>query len=176
MICGRNKAPFAVAILAIALASVPLAGCSMDRWAKAEPGEYAAIPGEAAITMPVAREIQTLAIDRAASLLVLTLVDGTEIVAPFVPRDRAEWPSGCPTNIHSTRMEVLDIARDPLTIGTTSLSRAIVVRDCPRDPVRIVLREDGEMGGARTACPHPAPCIIFAPTSATSPSPTPLPH
>jgi len=93
--------------------------------------------------MTVVPEIQRLDVDRDGSLMVLTLIDGSEIAASFVPRDRIEWPAGCPTNIHSTRMEVLDIVEDPLTIGATSLSRPILVRDCPSDPVRIVLREDG---------------------------------
>ncbi|MDY6876648.1 MAG: hypothetical protein SWK90_10680 [Chloroflexota bacterium] len=68
-----------------------------------------------------------------------TLTDGTEIVASFVPRDRAEWPSGCPANINSTRMEVLDIEEDPLTIGAVVFSDPILVRDCPPDPMRVVL-------------------------------------
>jgi hypothetical protein len=163
MISRRKKTAVAVAIMALALNAIALAGCSMDRWAEVEPGEYSVVHDGAAITMSVAREIQRLDIDRDESLMVLTLVDGSEIVASFVPRDRVEWPEGCPANIYSTRMEVLDIVQDPLTIGATSLSRPIVVRDCPRDPVRIVLREDGAIGGAFTACPHPEPCISFAP-------------
>ena len=174
MISGAEKTAIAVAISALALLAVLLAGCSMDRWARVEPGEYAVVHDGAATTMAVAREIQRLDIDREAGLMVLTLVDGSEIVASFVPRDRTEWPAGCPTNINSTRMEVLDIVQDPLTIGATSLSRPILVRDCPRDPVRIVLREDGAIGGGFTACPHPEPCIYFAPPLTASPFPTHL--
>jgi hypothetical protein len=177
MISRRKKTTVAMAIVALALTAVPLAGCSMDRWAEAEPGEYTVVHHGAATTMTGAREIQRLDIDRNGSLMVLTLIDGSEITASFVPRDRKEWPAGCPTNIHSTRMEVLDIMHDPLTIGATSLSHPILVRDCPPDPVRLVLREDGAIGGAGTACPYPEPCVYFAPPpSAASPFPTPLPH
>jgi hypothetical protein len=165
----------AVATMALALVAVLVAGCSMDRWSEVEPGEYAVVYTGAATTMTVAREIQRLDIDRDDSLMVLTLVDGSEIVASFVPRDRTEWPAGCPTNIHSTRMEVLDIVQDPLTIGATSLSHPIVVRDCPPEPVRTVLRADGAIGGGFAACPHPEPCIFFVPPSTFS-FPTPLPH
>jgi hypothetical protein len=168
MIGKRKKTRLAAAILVLAVAAVLLGGCSLDRWAKVEPGAYTPIH-EGAATMPVAREIQGLEIDRDGGVMVLTLVDGTEIAAPFVPRDRSEWPAGCPANIQSTRMEVLEIVPDPLTIGATSLSRPILVRDCPPDPVRIVLREDGAIGGAGTACPYPEPCITFAPTSTDSP-------
>jgi hypothetical protein len=178
MISRRKKTTVAVAIMALALAAVPLAGCSMDRWAEVEPGEYTVVHDGAAATMTVAQEIQRLDIDRDGSLMVSTLVDGSEIDASFVPRDRTEWPAGCPTNIHSTRMEVLHIVQDPLIIGAISLSRPILVRDCPPDPVRIVLREDGAIGGSGTACPYPEPCIYFAPPPATTafPFPTPLPH
>jgi hypothetical protein len=177
MISRRKKTTVAVAIMALTLAAVPLAGCSMDRWAEVEPGEYTVVHDGAAATMTVVREIQGLDVDRDGSLMVLTLVDGSEIDASFVPRDRTGWPDGCPTNIHSTRMEVLDIVQDPLTIGAISLSRPILVRDCPPDPVRIVLREDGAIGGGGTGCPYPEPCIYFAPRSSTaSPFPTPLPH
>jgi hypothetical protein len=176
MISRRKKTTVAVAMMALALAAVLLAGCSMDRWAKVETGEYTVVHDGAAATMTVAPQIQRLDIDRDGGLMVLTLVDGSEIIASFVPRDRTEWPAGCPTNIHSTRMEVLDIVQDPLTIGATSLSRPILVRNCPPDPARIVLREDGAIGGGGTACPYPEPCIYFAPTSTASPFPTPLPH
>jgi hypothetical protein len=168
MISRRKTATVAAAMMAFALAAGLLGGCSLDRWAKVEPGEYTVVHGGAA-TMPVAREIQGLAVDRDEGVMVLTLVDGSEITASLAPRDRTEWPAGCPTNIQSTRMEVLDIVPDPLSIGAASLRRPILVRDCPPDPVRIVLREDGAIGGAGTACPYPEPCIVFAPAATGSP-------
>jgi hypothetical protein len=169
MISRRKTTRLAAAMMVLALAAILLGGCSLDRWAEVETGAYTLVHEGAATTMPVAREIQELDIDRDENLFVLTLVDGSEIVASFLPRDRKEWPAGCPTNIHSTRMEVLDIVQDPLTIGETSLSRPILVRDCPPDPARIVLREDGAIGGGGTACPYPEPCVTFAPTSTGSP-------
>lgn len=166
---GRRKTTRLVAAMAtLVWAAVLLGGCSLDRWAEVEPGAYTPIH-EGATTMPVTREIHRLAIDRDEGVMVLTLVDGSEIVASFVSRDRTDWPAGCPTNIQSTRMEVLEIVQAPLTIGATSLSRPILVRDCPPNPVRIVLREDGAIGGAGTACPYPEPCMVFAPASAASP-------
>jgi hypothetical protein len=163
MISGRKRTAAVVAVMALALLAVPLAGCSMDRWAKVEPGEYTVVHDGVAATMTIAGEIQRLDVDRDKSLMVLTLVDGSEIVTSFVPRDRTKWPAGCPTNIQSTRMEVLDIVQAPLTIGTASLRRPILVRDCPPDPVRIVLREDGAIGGGGTGCPDPEQCIYLAP-------------
>jgi hypothetical protein len=176
VISRKKNTTVAMAVMVLALIAVLLAGCSMYRWAEVEPGEYVSIHDGAAATMGVAREIQRLEIDRDEGLMVLTLVDGSEIVTSLVNRDKTEWPAGCPTNIHSTRMEVLDIVQDSLTIGATSLSRPILVRDCPPDPARIVLREGGAIGGSGTACPYPKPCIYFAPTSTASSFPTPLPH
>jgi hypothetical protein len=60
-------------------------------------------------------------------------------------------------------MEVLDIETDPLILGATALDKPILVRDCPREPMRLVLRSDGAIGGASTACPYPEPCIYFVP-------------
>ena len=161
----RKTTTLAAAIMALAVAAVLVGGCSLDRWVEIEPGDYTVVHGGAASAMPIVREIQALAIDRDEGVMVLTLVDGSEVAAALAPRDRSEWPAGCPANIQSTRMEVLDIAPDPLAIGATSLSRPILVRDCPPEPARIVLREDGAIGGAGTACPHPEPCIVFAPAS-----------
>jgi hypothetical protein len=163
LISKRKETPAVVAVVALALVAVLLAGCSMYRWAEVEPGEYVVLRGGGAADTAALQSIQKLRIDRDNRRMVLSLVDGSEIVTSFVPRARSEWPSGCPSNIHSTRMEVLEIAEDPLTIGETALNHPILVRDCPPDPVRLVLREDGAIGGAGNACPNLEPCIYFAP-------------
>jgi hypothetical protein len=111
--------------------------------------------------------VQKLEIDRDERTAVITLADGSAIVTPFVRRDRAEWPAGCPTNIYIHRMEVLDIEQEELAIGPITLANPILVRDCPPDPVRVVLREDGEIGNAGgvsgSACSRTEPCICFKP-------------
>jgi hypothetical protein len=171
-----QRIPVAVMVTALALTGIIIAGCSMDRWARVAPGEYAVLNDWAAANSAAARVIQRLDIDREPGMLVLTRVDGSKIITSFVPRDKTEWPSGCPTNVYSTRMEVLDIEEDSLTIGATAFSHPILVRDCPPDPTRIVLREDGAIGGSGSACPHLEPCIFFAPRSTTSQIPMLLPH
>ena len=163
MISKRKETPAAVAVIALALVAVLLAGCSIYRWAEVEPGEYVLLRGGEAADPAALQSIQKLQIDHDKRLLVLTLDDGSEIVTSCVPSGRSEWPSGCPSNVHSTRMGVLEIAEDPLTIGETVLNHPILVRDCPPDPVRLVLREDGAVGGAGNACPNLEPCIYFAP-------------
>ena len=149
------------------LAAGTLAGCSTTRWIGVEPGEYIVSPGQGEIHGAAARIIQTMAIDRDERTVVFTLADGSEIVTSFVARDRAEWLAGCPTNIYMHRMEVLDIQEDALTFEPVTLRHPILVRDCPPDPVFVVLREDGEIGNARgasgSACSWTDTCISFKP-------------
>jgi hypothetical protein len=175
-VSSRRKIKLAVVTAALVLAGLILAVCSMDRWAKVDAGEYVVLPGGAAAESAAEQAIQKLRVDRDDRLMVLTLVDGSKIVTSYVPRDRREWPAGCPSNLNSTRMEVLEIAADALTIGSTTVNHPILVRDCPPDPVRIVLREEGAIGGAGNACPNLEPCIYFAPGSTASLFPTQLPH
>ena len=160
---STKKTAVARAITALALVGVLIAGCSLDRRVEVESGEYVVLAEPGMPQAAAAREIKSLQVDRKTRQVVFTLADGSQIAASFVPRERSAWPSGCPTNIQSTRMEVLDIESDPLTIGATALDRPVLVRDCPREPVRLVLRSDGAIGGASTACPYPEPCIYFAP-------------
>jgi hypothetical protein len=149
-----------VAVVLIILAGCLLAGCSMDRWTEVEPGEYATIRG-VGVAGEAAAKIQKIAVDRDKGTATFTLVDGSQILASFVPRERANWPAGCPSNIGSTRMEVLDIQKDTLIIGSTMFNDPILLRNCPPDPVRIALREDGRIGGSGGACSGADECILF---------------
>ena len=160
---STKKTAVARAITALALVGVLIAGCSLDRRVEVESGEYVVLAEPGMPQAAAAREIKSLQVDRKARQVVFTLADGSEIATSFVPRERSAWPSGCPTNIQSTRMEVLEFETDPLIIGATALDRPVLVRDCPREPVRLVLRSDGAIGRASAACPYPEPCIYFAP-------------
>lgn len=140
-----------------------LAGCSTTRWVGIESGEYAVVSNRGEANEAAMRAIQKMRIDRDERVAVFALVDSSEIVTSFVPRDKTEWPAGCPTNIGSTRMEVLDIEEDTLTIESVTFSNPILVRGCPPNPMRVVLREDGEIGGGSGACTWPSECIFFGP-------------
>ena len=152
-----------VAIVLTVLVGLILSGCSTTRWAEVESGEYIVVCSETEASDVAMRAIQKLEIDRDERAAVFTLVDGSEIVTQFTPRDRAEWPAGCPANLGSTHMEVLDIGEDTLTIDSIIFNNPILVRDCPPDPMRVVLQEDGEMGGSGGACTQPSKCIFFEP-------------
>jgi hypothetical protein len=150
-----------IAVLLTVLAGCLFAGCSMDRWTKVEPGEYTPVRGIGTASKAAAQEIQKVEIDRDKDTVTFTLVDGSQIVASFVPRDRASWPSGCPSNVGSTYMEVLDIAKNTLTIDAATFHNPILVRDCPPDPVHVALRENGRIGGGGGACMGANECILF---------------
>lgn len=160
---NRQLLPVVAFVLIVFLAVCTLAGCATTRWTRIEPGEYVVGRGRGEVHEVAARVIQQMEIQRAEGVAVFTLVDGSEIVTSFVPRDRANWPAGCPTNLYTDRMEVLDIAEDTLVIESITLSHPILVRSCPPDPVFVVLREDGDIGGGGGACTGPAECIFFKP-------------
>ena len=60
-------------------------------------------------------------------------------------------------------MEVLDLEINELTIGDVVIRNPILVRNCPDDPRRLILREYGQVGGAGTACSQDDTCIHFKP-------------
>jgi hypothetical protein len=140
-----------------------LAGCAMNKQVEIEPGVYVVVPGPGEANKIAMRVIKQMEIDRDKRIMILTLLDNSKIHAEFVPRDRAEWPTGCPTNVASTRMEVLDIEGASLTIAQLTLSNPILVRDCPSDRVRVLLRQDGQIGGGGAACNWPLECVFFRP-------------
>lgn len=152
--------PLKQTIVALLVVSV-LTGCSLDRWSRVEPGEYVVAAGRGSAQAEARQMIRKLTVDRDNKRLVFTLADGTEFVALFVARERAAWPSGCPANIGSTRMEVLDLVEPPLVVGTLTFRRPVLVRDCPPDPRQLVLREDGLIGGSGTACAETNECVWF---------------
>jgi Tol biopolymer transport system component len=175
------KAKMATIALAILTVFV-LAGCSADRWIGIEPGEYVVAKRAGTASTTASAEIQKIAIDRDKQLAIFTLLDESEMAVSFVPRDKAAWPSGCPANINSTRMEVLDIKENRLTVGSITLSNPILVRDCPPAPMRVVLRQDGDIGGSGGACARLNECIFFVPqpvsalrTASPRSTPTPSP-
>jgi hypothetical protein len=153
-----------------------LAGCSLDRWSPVEPGRYVVASGQGRANAVAREEVQHVTVDRAQGRLVFGWVDGTQTSVAFVARARADWPAGCPTNIHSTRMEVLDIAQDALVIGSLTFDRPILVRTCPPEPVRLVLMEGGVLGGGRTACVAGDECVFFDSVGAAVLASTPLPQ
>jgi len=137
-------------------------GCSTDRWAEVEPGEYVLIDIHSESNGETMSGIETLVVERESNTVVIELQDGPPLVATFVSREKEDWPPGCPSNIGSTRMEVLDIQSSNLSIGGMTFSNPILVRNCPPSPNTIVLREEGTIGGAGSACAWPDKDIHFA--------------
>ena len=142
-----------------------LVGCTSNRWLSIDAGRYnqGGVRGKDQVS--ARRVIKQLEVDREEKQAVLTLADGSKVKTKFERRDQSGWPEGCPTNIFSHKMEVLSIEQNPLTIGEMSIANPILVRNCPREPNQVVLREDGDIGNARgysgTACSWAETCIFF---------------
>jgi hypothetical protein len=133
-----------------------LSGCSLDRQVLLESSSYIPAPNTGA-----AGSIKILEVDRRDQQATLYFDDGARVIVSIHPRDRSDWPSGCPTNISSTYMEVLDIVGGPLTAGELTFEDPILVRDCPAEPEQIALREDGVVGDGG-ACVNTKKCFHFA--------------
>lgn len=137
-------------------------GCSTDRWAEVEPGEYVVIDIHSESNGTPISGIETLVVERESNTIVIELQDSPPLVATFVSREKQDWLAGCPSNIGSTRMEVLDIQSSNLSVGGMTFNNPILVRNCPPSPNTIVLREHGTIGGAGSACAWPDKDIHFA--------------
>lgn len=171
---------FATALILI-LAAWMLTGCSASRWVSVETGEYDVFRGWVAREIVAVRGIEKLVVDRSNDRIVFVGSDGSEVTASFTPRDRAGWPSGCPTNLGVTYMEVLDIEGDVLTIDSVEFRHPILVRNCPPEPMELVLREGGPMGASAGSACSLEKCILFRsagekrlePTEPAGPTPLP---
>jgi hypothetical protein len=161
---GARRACFFCLLIALSLL---LSGCVLDRRVLLQSGSY--IPLE---NMGTAGPVSLLVVDRDGQQVVFSLADGSRTEVSFVARDQSNWPSGCPTNTNSTYMDVLDINVGTLTLGGLTFKNPILVRDCPADPERIALRENGPVGGGGGACVGADSCLLFARRLEATPVPT----
>ena len=157
----KTMKKLAVALLIVVVLSTSL-GCLTDRWVEVEPGDYTVIDVHSESSGATVAGIEALVVERQSNTIAIELQDGSPIVVTFVPREKEDWLAGCPSNIGSTRMEVLDIQSSNLSIGGMTFTNPILVRSCPPSPNTVVLREDGAIGGAGSACAWPDKDIHFA--------------
>lgn len=161
----RRRAPGEGVLLVVAVVlCASTTACSLDRWVHVAAGTYEPI-GDGG-TSAAASEIRSVFLDRENSTVWLKRASGSVVVRRFSARARAGWPAGCPTNLYSTRMEVLELGEQALDLLSSAIEEPILVRGCPRDPVVVVLRDDGEIGGGAAACYGAEQCITFEPATA----------
>lgn len=158
-----NKLKAIMLASAVVLTFALTAGCSMDRWVEVRSGDYIPVDNESIYDSPATGMVDSMQIDRQNNTMKLVLTDGSIISSALSARPKEDWPSGCPANLGSTRMEVLDLDVNEIAIGDIVIDSPILVRNCPDDPERVILREDGQIGGAGTACAHDDDCIHFKP-------------
>jgi hypothetical protein len=138
-----------------------LAGCSLDKWIEVPAGEYTVDRQVGEASRSVGKILATLEIDRDESIAVFEFADGTQLETPFSARDRSAWPAGCPGNLYSVHMEVLDLEGEAIQIGALSYPDPVLVRDCPPEPLQVLLRSDGPVGGAGSGCSNVDECVYF---------------
>ncbi len=139
------------------------AGCSLDRYLPIKGGYYAAAKSGTSDGRHPSPWIEGLIVDYRGKVVTLYLRKGDPVEVPFSVRERDAWPTGCPSNLYSQHMEVVDLQVNREEAEILGLEDPILARNCPESPPRLVLREDGEMGGSSTACPYPVSCLYFLP-------------
>jgi len=155
----KSEEIFRIVALVIVSCVLILTGCSFDRWVEVNEGDYIPVDVGKAHDGLTANPVKSMTIDRENNTMKLAMEDGSIISESFTARPRQDWPSGCPANLGSTRMEVLDLDVNVLTIGQVVFGNPILVRTCPRNPEVVILREDGQIGGSGTACAGNNKCI-----------------
>jgi hypothetical protein len=148
----------------IIMVALQVAGCSLDRSLLIDSGTYSlvAYPEKKEGSPP--SMIVGLQIDRDEGLVDFILRKGDNIIVPYTVREKRVWPTGCPSNLFSFKMEVIDLIPNDQTASILGFDQPILVRNCPDDPYQLVLRADGIIGGSSTACPYPDICIFFSPS------------
>jgi hypothetical protein len=157
----KNIPVSALKILVIVGLAVLLAGCSLDKWVDVPPGEYTVLSGSGETSRNDEQSLEALQINRDEAMAVFEFADGTQLEAPFSARERSAWPTGCPGNLYSVHMEVLDLEVESVQIGSLSFSDPVLVRDCPPEPLQVLLRSNGPIGGAGSGCSNVDECVYF---------------
>lgn len=109
---------------------------------------------------PVDPPAVTLDLDLDAGTATFTDEQGSELASASVTLwDRADWPSGCPTNFSGTPEETATVEIGSITLGTVTIDAPILVASCPSGD-SLVLRDDGEFGGGGP-CVGSTACVAF---------------
>lgn len=140
-------------------------GCFLNRPLTIDPGEYMLSKNSAGDEGFNGPAIKMLQVNSQKSALTVFFRNGDYLPIPYSIRPLTGWPKGCPGNLYSQKMEVIDLELDESAAAVLGMDTPILVRNCPADPYELVLREDGEIGGPSTACPYPASCLFFKPKS-----------
>lgn len=135
--------------------------CSADKYLSIDPGSYSVQDNRNQLAGAPGPFVQGIVVDPDTQQLTVILRKGEPLQIPYTPRDRSEWPSGCPGNLYSQRMEVFDLQAAGEALSILDLSDPVLVRNCPDEPYQLILREDGEIGGSVTACPAEIECLRF---------------
>jgi len=156
--------PGAAGLLLLICLAVSASGCLPDRKLPLRSGSYQTAAVRRGESMDHEERVVGLDLYFETRTVHFVLDSGKSFPVPFSTRDPSRWPSGCPGNLFSYKMEVLDLEETGFVPDFLALEDPILVRSCPGDPYQLVLRSDGAVGGPSSACSHPEPCLIFGPS------------
>lgn len=157
-----RRVSLAAVILLGSLLGALTTACSLQRQVEVAAGEYEPVRSASNST------VERVRVDRDHRMAWLVLANGSRVIIPFTPRPRSEWSEGCPTNVGSTAMEVLELETEDLVIAETTFRQPVLVRNCPPSPEEIVLCGDGAVGCGGTACSGTTNCFVFAAVPGTT--------
>lgn len=87
-------------------------------------------------------------------------VDTLLAVVDLVPRDEDEWPTDCPTNFSSTRMEVADLDLDEVDLGGLVIVAPAIQADCPTGDRLTLFAADTDRLGL-SVCAESSACAVY---------------
>jgi len=169
---GFSEAVWRVVGLILVTAFI-LNGCvgGMTKSAEIKSGSYVRINSLHAQPTPIAVGVIEVEIDRNSRQVTFTLVDGSEVTASLTA-EASKWADGCPTNLYSTRREMLYLAENDLTLESVTFRHPVFVANCPVPPIVITLQEASDETGVSpdaSGCAWwaGAKCIYFGQDYAT---------
>jgi hypothetical protein len=152
--------------LPLVLVTVALSGCGIRDTSAVESGTYVAVDaslGDGITDEPLLDVV--LEVDRDGGTATLTDTEDGTVAFDLVELDRDLWPTDCPTNFSSVRVELVLLDVDSVMLSDTTFNDPALIAGCGMDgaePHVTLTHASDETNGARASCGM-LPCLGFEP-------------
>jgi hypothetical protein len=144
----------ALSLLALTACSDP-ARISSGTWTLVEAWQDGSLLDEAV------RPAGSLQVDARAGTVELLDGAGEPIASTtLIRRPTADWPSDCPTNVSSTRMEVADLDLDEVDLGGLRIVAPALMAQCPDGDALTLFADDSAAQGL-SVCFESSACASY---------------